>query len=447
MRILQVVHSFVPHTMAGTEVYSYRLSKELAKKHEVFVFFRVNNQKEKEYAIYRDNLEGLETYALNNTFKQCGSFRDTYRNSCIDQQFGELLDKIKPHIVHIHHLLFLSHGLVEEIKKRNIPVVYTLHDYWLLCYKGQLIKDNLSICNGVSVTECRDCLKYLLGIRKHSLFIYNLLRKRLPVLLIKGLKNAHLFFGKKIMAKKIEEFIASTKELSLKIDLFIAPTQFIGNKFIEYGFGADKILYSGYGFNMGGFCSSKKEKSDLLRFAYLGTLLPMKGVDILISAFKELKYQNIQLSIYGKLFAYSGFESYPKELNKLTGNDKRIKFMGGYNNDKLPGILANIDVVVVPSLWFENSPLVIQEAFMANTPVIASRIGGIPELINDGINGLLFNPGDEGELKEKMEYLINNPEVIQKFRNKLPKVKSIEENAKETEEIYVKLIDKAIIKK
>ncbi len=102
--------------------------------------------------------------------------------------------------------------------------------------------------------------------------------------------------------------------------------------------------------------------------------------------------------------------------------------------------MANIDVLLVPSIWLENAPLVIQEAFLSKTPVIASRIGGIPELVTDGINGLLLNPGDIKDLKEKIEYIIRNPEVIKKFKESIPEVKSIEENAKEMEEIYIRLI-------
>lgn len=436
MKILQVVHSFLPHTMAGTEIYSYRLSKELAKKHDVFVFYRINNPKEKEFIIHTSNLDGLKTYAINNTLISCESFANTYKNSKIDKKFGEILDKITPDIIHIHHLLFLSHGLVEEAKKRNIPIIYTLHDYWLLCYKGQLIKENMSTCNLASVKQCSDCLKYLLSMKKNSFFIYNLLKRKLHPILLQGLKEIHLLLGKKTTAKQIEEFFLSTKEVSLKIDLFIAPTKFIKDKFIEYGFPAEKIQYSNNGFESKNLCNIKKKKSTLLRFAYLGTLLPMKGLNVLISAFKKIKNPNVGLFIYGKIFPYSGFEYYPKKLKKIIGNDTRIKLMGEYNNNELPNILTNIDIVVVPSLWFENSPLVIQEAFMAKIPVIASRIGGIPELITHDINGLLFNPGDETDLKNKIQYAIDNPNILKEFERNFPAVKSMEENAREIETAY-----------
>jgi glycosyltransferase involved in cell wall biosynthesis len=440
MRILQVVHSFIPYTMAGTEIYSYKLSKELARRHEIFIFFRINDTKKHEYHLKHQRFESLETYTINNTFKSCASFHDTYRNNIIDTKFGELLDRIKPDIVHIQHLLFLSHGIIDEIKKRKIPVLYTLHDYWLICYRGQLIKRDLTICSRNSILECRDCLKYLLSIRKYSMYFYRIFKKSLPSFLFELIKKSYFNLANTRASNRIEEFQKSTKEILSKIDLFIAPSNFIKNKFIDRGFPEHKILYSPNGYDYRNFLSPSKSESKILRFGYIGTLLPTKGLNILISAFREVKYKNVELSIYGKLFPYSGFEYYPNLFKKMIKKDNRIKYKGEYDNKDICKILADIDILIVPSIWLENAPLVIQEAFMSKTPVIASRIGGIPELINDGINGLLFNPGNADDLQKKIEYIIDNPDVIEKFRENMPEVKSIEDNAREMEGIYNSLI-------
>jgi len=436
MKILQVVHSFLPYTMAGTEVYSYKLSKELARNNEVSVFFRISNPRLKEYALEQKKYEGLDTYAFNHTFRSCKSFRQTYQDEIIDKKFAELLDKINPDVVHIHHLLFLSCGMVGEIKKRKIPAIYTLHDYWLLCYRGQLIKENLKTCNYPSIFECNDCLKYLLSIQGNSLFFYNLLKKKIPASLLNVGKKLYLATAKSKTINGVEIFQKSTQEIFAQIDLFLAPSYFIREKFISQGLKKEKIIYSSYGFDLSNFTAFYEEKSSKLRFGFLGTLLPMKGVDLLISAFKEIKDKNIELSIYGKLFSYSGFESFPKQLKKIIGNDPRIFLRGGYDNKDVGKILSSIDVLVVPSMWFENSPLVIQEAFLAHVPVIASRIGGIPEMVRDGLNGLLFNVGDKDDLKEKLGYIIHHPEMIKKFSENIPAVKSIEEDARRTQEIY-----------
>ncbi|MDD5594907.1 MAG: glycosyltransferase family 4 protein [Candidatus Omnitrophica bacterium] len=436
MKILQVVHSFLPYTMAGTEVYSYKLSKELARNNEVSVFFRINDPRLKEYTLEQKEYEGLNTYALNHTFRHCKSFRQTYQDENIDKKFAELLDKINPDVVHIHHLLFLSFGMVGEIKKRKIPLIYTLHDYWLLCYRGQLIKETLKTCNYPAVNECNECLKYLLSIQGNSLFFYNLLKKKIPASLLNAGKKLYLATARSKTTNAVEVFQKSTQELFTQIDLFLAPSYFIREKFISQGLKKEKIIYSPYGFDLNNFTALSSEKSSKLRFGFLGTLLPMKGVDLLISAFKEIMDKNIELSIYGKLFSYVGFESFPNQLKKVVGNDPRIFLRGGYDNKDVGKILSKIDVLVVPSLWFENSPLVIQEAFLAHLPVVAARIGGIPEMIKDGLSGLLFNAGDKNDLKEKLEYLIHHPEMIKKFKENIPGVKSIEEDARRTQEAY-----------
>ncbi len=101
--------------------------------------------------------------------------------------------------------------------------------------------------------------------------------------------------------------------------------------------------------------------------------------------------------------------------------------------------MPEVDVLVVPSMWYENMPLVINEAFLSKTPVIASDIGGIPELIRDGVDSILFKAGDIEDLRKKIEYVINNPDIIEKFKKNMPRVKSIEDNARETEKLYNKL--------
>ena len=116
--------------------------------------------------------------------------------------------------------------------------------------------------------------------------------------------------------------------------------------------------------------------------------------------------------------------------------------MGGFDHQKIASVFHEIDVLVVPSLLEENSPFVIQEAFASGTPVIGSRIGGIPELVTDGVSGLLFTPGDSQGLREKLEYLTDNPEIIQKFKENMPKAKNIQAHAREIEEIYARLIGK-----
>lgn len=445
MKILQIVHSFVPYTFAGTEVYTYRLSKEQAQRNEVYVFFRINNPRLKEYSLNENNLEGIKTYNVNHTFNHCVSFCETYDNENIDRVFSRLVDKIKPDIIHLQHLLFLSLGIIKETKKRNIPMVFTLNDYWLICHRGQLIKEDLSLCSGYNEADCLSCITSQLCIRKNSMYFYNILRRRFPRWLLRLIKYLYLhsvmfFETSEDSFKKLRHRRNYTQDVISQIDYFIAPSKFIQDKFINFSIPSSKVRYCQYGFDHAGFLSIPKAKSNSLRFGYIGILLPMKGVSILLGAFKKINNKDIKLFIFGKVFPYVGYEGYPRSIRNSAKLDQRIKIMGEFNNNEIDKVFSSIDILIVPSIWPENSPLVIQEAFLAKTPVIASRIGGIPELVQDGVNGLLFNPGDAEDLQRKMEYVINNPDIINKFKENTPPVKDIASHAKEIEEIYQKLI-------
>ena len=449
MKIVQVAHSFLPHTKAGTEVYTYVLSRALSGKNEVSVFFRVKNSRKKEYAVTEGACDGFKTFAINHTFSHCRCFEQTYEDKRIDEAFARLLDAIKPDCVHIQHLLFLSLGIVREAKKRGIPVVCTLNDYWLICHKGQFIKDDLSVCQRYDASSCQACLLSQLSIRGNAMRFYTILRKTVPNMLLQFIKRAYI--KKTTSGDRREAWLdrmllereEAIQELIGKTDLFISPTDFMRNKFIAFGVPAEKITLLPHGIPRASD-STDKSGSRSLRFGFIGTLLPMKGIDILIEAFKQIKNRNVELLIFGKLLPYAGYEGYMHVLRKTAGKDSRIRLMGDFDHKEAGKVFSGLDVLVVPSIWPENWPLVIAEAFLYKTPVVASRIGGIPELIEDGKNGLLFNAGDAHDLKDKLQRFIDDRPLLDALKNTVTKVKTIEEHAIEIEQIYAWLIEKSL---
>ena len=157
--------------------------------------------------------------------------------------------------------------------------------------------------------------------------------------------------------------------------------------------------------------------------------MPAKGLHILIDSFKGLLHDKARLVIYGKESSYkSALSGYAGRL-RAQALQKNIEFMGPFGSADLKTVFGNIDVLVVPSIWQENAPLVIQEAFIAGVPVIASRIGGIPELVADSVNGRLFEPGNARELKEMIEDVIEDPDVLQVWRKGIPAVENMERHA------------------
>ncbi len=446
MKILQVVHGFPPHNVAGTEIYTYSLARELSKKNKVYIFHRNNRLNEKEYSLSYRIYQDIETFSLNNTFRRYESFIDTYDNRHIAEKFSFILEKIRPDVVHIQHLLYLSIGIVTEIKKRNIPVVFTLNDYWLICPQGQLLKDNSYPCTNRDNSGCIDCVYYQLRINKNIFNVYYILKNILPGYFFQLIKKFYLSRSKSLLLfhergiNLIKERSLHMKNVSSCIDCFITPSRFIRSKFVEFGIPEDKISFLNYGFNLENFKDQSKMPSKRIRFGFIGSFLPAKGAHILIQAFNKIDYKDAELKIYGRAASYKSLlMDYPRYLKKISRN-KNITFMGGFDNMDAAKVFSEIDVLVVPSIWYENSPLVIQEAFATKTTVIASRIGGIPELIEDGVNGILFEPGNVDDLCTKLKSFAENPGLIQEMCKSICPPKSIEDNAREIDEIYTNLI-------
>lgn len=420
MKILQIAHSFPPESMTGSEIYAYNLSLSLAKNHTVSIFYRVDNPEQEEYEVIKDNYNGLTVYKINNTLKYYRSLKKIYNNKDIENKFLAVLKEAEPDIIHMHHLLFLSTGIIHEIKKQGIPIVFTLHDYWLVCQNGKLLKNNLRLCKDPVNANCLFC----------SIRFFNL-------------KN----LSKKLFYFLIQNMVSKARNIELEniykdVDLFISPSIFLLNKFIELGMPSAKIIHSGHGINIDLFNDIKKTKSDKIRFGFIGTLIPSKGAHILIKAFNKIKEDKATLKIYGKSFTGNRIFGYYYKIKRMARRNKDIIFMDVFDNKNISDIFKEIDVLIFPSIWHENSPLVLHEAILSKTPVIASDIGGVKELINC-YNGILFNVGDVKGLQEKMQYIIDKPENIERLKNDTPKVKSIKDNAKELEEIYSSILKHA----
>ena len=171
MRIVQVVNGLPPEYLGGTETYAATLAQELARQgHAVSVFARREDSTRPEYAVETTTVEQVEISRINNTQRQSTAFADSYRNDAIATCFGEVLDRFQPDIVHFQHLVYLSTTCVHEAVRRRIPVVMTLHDYWLICQRGRFLKPDLSVCPGQTDVGCARCFHHLLDTKTAALY-------------------------------------------------------------------------------------------------------------------------------------------------------------------------------------------------------------------------------------------------------------------------------------
>jgi glycosyltransferase involved in cell wall biosynthesis len=226
------------------------------------------------------------------------------------------------------------------------------------------------------------------------------------------------------------------------VDVLLAPSNFLREMYGRFGVQTSRIIYSDYGMNTAVIQKSVRTPSGRLVFGYIGTLLPTKGVHVLVEAFLKIPEGRAELRIFGPP-ANKYVQNYARMLEQRIGNRSDIRMLGEYQPQQLGEILAQLDAIVVPSIWHENSPLTIHEAFLAGTPVITSNIGGMAELVSDGVNGLHFAVNDSDDLSKKLLMLIENRDLVTRLSAAAPPIKSIEDNAHELEVMYKGLIRSA----
>jgi glycosyltransferase involved in cell wall biosynthesis len=196
------------------------------------------------------------------------------------------------------------------------------------------------------------------------------------------------------------------------------------------------VVLSRYGIDVPAVTRRIAGEALQLRMAYLGQIAPHKGIDVVIQALRHLPRAPLRLRIYGDLQANAG---YADELKSMSKGDSRITFEGAYRHEHVYDLLAAVDAVVVPSIWYENSPFVIQEAQAARVPVIGSRLGGIPELVIDGHDGLLFEPGDARDLAKQLRRLLDEPTLLDRLRPDGTSIRTQEDEMRELSRHYRRL--------
>ena len=402
MKILHVIHGYPPYYMAGSEVYTYNLTNELAKTEKIFIFTRIENPFEPQYSLINEKNNNIEIRRINKP-KRDYTLEDKYLDPIVDSAFRDYLTEIQPDIAHFGHLSHLSTNLVNIAKEEfKLPVIFTIHDFWLYCYRGQLVDLDLKICPGPSDKNCFSC--------------------------------AYKTFTK-ISLENIKKYRQHMERVRKNIDFYLSPSHFLKEFFNSNENLEGKIKYSKYGFDTKIIDFKKKtfKKSSRIHFGFIGRVIPVKGIKILLQAYSSLEENSSKLLIYGNS------EKYIKYLKKYA--NENVFFKGGFKNGDINSILKQIDVLIAPSIWFENSPLVIQEAFLAGIPVITSDIGGMKELVTHGINGFIFSMGNLNSLRDQMQEIINDPPILNKLKINPHSVRSIEEDAQSILNLYKEMLN------
>ncbi len=381
MKILMIdKYHFV---MGGAERYMFELSKVLeANGHQVIPFaMKHPDSFETDYEpFFVSNIE----YNNHSTLGKAATvFRATGRmiySFEARQQMERLIEQVQPDIAHLHMIDHqLSPSILYALKKYDIPVIQTVHQYKLVC-------PNYRLYNPSTGKVCEKCLG---GNLLHPL------KERCH----KGSAVASAMIAVESSLHRL------TRIHEKHIDLFHVPSHFMGRKFDEAGVGNGKVRHLFYTINMADFEPHVCQGEYLL---YFGRLADEKGILTLLQASKD--YPNAPLYIVGDGPQRPELEAY---VSKHTlGN---VKFLGLKSGEELESLVKNARVIIVPSEWYDNSPLVIYESFAYGKPVICSRMGGMPELVDHNENGFHFDAGEAQQLTELMARIWEKPELAVQF--------------------------------
>ena len=457
LRILHAIHDFLPRHQAGSEIYACELGRALAARHDVTVLCADHDLSRRHGHVTWRVHEGLPVIEIVNNWA-CASFEDTYRPPLIRDRIAHALRAVQPDILHVHNLLNLSFDLPALARSHGIPVVATLHDYTLVCPSGgqRIHRAEHHLCDVIDTERCARCFPQSpvyahvslgrLAAATHAPGpigrAATTTARRLPGLASLLGRAARRVAAVPLTRSDIDARLAAARRVFDEVDLFVAPSPSVAAEFQRLGLDAAKIRVSDYGFvplvrpSQGTRGNGGTGQRAALRIGYVGTLVWHKGLHVLIDAVRGLSPTAYELKIFGDP---NVFPEYTADLRRRAAG-LPVRFMGAFGRDRTANVYAEIDVLVVPSLWLENSPLVIHEAFMAGIPVVAARIGGIADLVEDGRTGLLYDPTSPADLEAVLRSLIEKPARVDELARHAPRVKSIVEDAREWEETYAAVL-------
>ena len=364
----------------------------------------------------------------------------SFSNPLMEKEAALLLDSFQPDVLLAFSGNLLSASVIGAAQKKSVPVFLMTTDFWFLCPRLTLLEPDGSLCHpSENAVECAVCL--CLDKRRYRM-ISSLTGGISNRLLTKmwGVPLLSKAMGKKEMLEVLEERRIYLREIFQRVDLAVSESRFLRSLLLSQGFKALRFLQIRQGIKMPVNDYSKNKKPiGPLRLGYIGQIAPHKGVDVLLRAFKRYSKHHPRsvLKIYGDL---SRVPNYVQRLKRLVEERKTVEFCGSFANERVYEILRDIDVLVVPSLWYENCPNVILEAFASGTPVIASKLGGMTELVENGVNGFLFRRGDDKDLYRQLRKLNDEPELLESLSRGLRSVKTEDQEMEEIVELSKQLI-------
>lgn len=382
MKILVVSNFYPPRALGGAEIVAHRHALELVKRgHEVEVFAgRTPKSEQSGGEMTLERVDGLNVHLM--SIRSLEPSRSFYW-SAAGRRFRSVLDHFKPDVVHFHNLSGLGVNLILEARHYGAKTVSTVHDHWGFCVKNTLLRDGGYICDDFE--DCHFCLN-----------------------------NITNEAGQALPSRLRRDYVMRCLS---EVDCLIFPSQYLADAYASAGFPTSKIRVHSNGIDVERFSAADPDRmaAARLRVAVIGYLGEHKGIEILIKAIDRL-LEKPKLKGRWKVNII-GDGNLRGRINKLVADPyyrDHVDFLEKVDADEIPQLMSETDVVLLPSVWPENEPVVMLEAIASGIAQLASRAGGHPELVVDGKSGVLFERGSVDDLVEKLSLYIKDPSLARR---------------------------------
>lgn len=437
MRLTFVVHQFPPHYFTGTESYALAVGRELQRRgHDVDVFTLDPRHHEADelWRETREVVDGLPVRRLTFWWRLGRDWqRMEYRHPRMAEVFAAHLRERGTEVVHSFHLRHVGADLLDVVHAQGRGLVVSLTDFWFLCPRVILMRSDGRACDGPP-DGGRGCIECHQPELARELATHPTSHE---LLALHATAPGSSRPGHDLRAR-VATFLerpAYLRERLLSADTIVAPTGFLRSVFVQNGVPADRIAHHGYGIDTTGIAAgaaAARPPQRPLTFGFFGTFSDHKAPHVLVQAMAKVR-GDCRALLRGRA---SDFPAYSDPLLAAAAQDARITVLPPFTRAEMPAAFGGIDVLVVPSTWHENAPFVVLEARAAGLPVLASRFGGLTEVVADDGDGELFTPGDVDDLARRLQRLLDEPARLQRYRAAVRPPKTLAQAVDEFEAHY-----------
>lgn len=428
-------HGWKPD-VGGVETHTFDLAKALAGRgHRVHVLCLDYTPGRAPYSVSESRVEGVRVRRMAYLYQDQRSLADVVDSwRARDVLFAWLAERPLD-LVHVHHLTGFGTGALKALEEVGLPFVMTLHDYWPLCPRGQMLRTDGVVCEAPEPAACGSCIA-----------------ATWPHLMPSG--EGDFRKPERGMVKDDEEAAAARTAYALRCleapHRLITPSAAARAVYARAGVPAERIVVCENGVASAAITAAVARlraegvrpvgSRGEVRLGVLGSVLPSKGTLELARAFQKAAVPGLTLEVHGNLPAYHGDASYTEALAELAREDTRIRLHGPYQVGGLAQILAGLDGVAAPSRWTEVFGLTVREASAAGLPVLVSDAGDLPAVTAGGRRGLVVPADDEDAWVEALRRFGGEPELRAALASGEPAVRTTEDMMRQLERLYVAVV-------